>query len=92
MTTKAGRTRKPTQTAQSLPNGHGSARPPRNNRRLKTLKPSATLGDIARGTGLNVEHVSRIFNKKRTPRLKTAARIAEYLGVSIDRLYAALTA
>lgn len=86
----------PSGNASGNANGNGShariLRPPRTNRRLKRLKPGATLGDVARGTGLNVEHVSRIFNGKRMPRLKTAARIAAHLEITIDQLYRSLTA
>lgn len=35
-------------------------------------------------------HISRVFNAKRTPSLVTAKRIAHFLGISLDRLFAIL--
>lgn len=45
-----------------------------------------TISDVARGTGLHLTHVSRIFNGKRKPSLAAAKKIADYLHVSLDRL------
>lgn len=45
-----------------------------------------TLSDIARGADLSLSHVSRVFSRKRTPSLKTASRIAEYLSITVDDL------
>jgi len=45
---------------------------------------------VARETGTDLAHISRIFNKKATPSLVLASRIARVLGVSIDHLCAAL--
>lgn len=41
------------------------------------------LSDVARGTGISVSHVSRIFNGLRTPSLDVAETIAKYLGVGL---------
>lgn len=41
------------------------------------------LSDLARGTGISVSHVSRIFNGLRTPSLDVAETIAKYLGVGL---------
>lgn len=43
---------------------------------------------IARGTGLHVTYVCRIFNKRRTFSVTTAEKIAGYLGLSVDRFLA----
>lgn len=67
-------------------------RPPKNNERLQLIAPTATLGAIARGTGLNVEHVSRIFNRKRTPSLRSAVKIAKFLQIPVEKLHEALSA
>lgn len=53
------------------------------------------LTEIARGTGLTLGHVSRVFNpdpaRCRTPSLHTASKIAGYIGVTVDELYSMLT-
>lgn len=64
--------------------------PPLVNSRLNQLKPGVTLGEVARATDLNVEHVSRIFNKHRKPSIRAAGRIALFLGVTVERLLEAL--
>lgn len=42
------------------------------------------LSDVARGTGISVSHVSRIFSGLRTPSLDVAEAIAKYLGVGLN--------
>ncbi len=42
------------------------------------------LSDVARGTGISVSHVSRIFSGLRTPSLDVAETIAKYLGVDLS--------
>lgn len=68
-------------------NGH---LPPTVNFRLEKLAKGRTLGEIARGTGYKVEHISRIFNLKRTPSMRTAVAICAFLGVTLDDLAAVL--
>lgn len=41
-------------------------------------------GEISRGTGLSLSHVSRVFSGARKPSLTTLKRLAAYLGVNID--------
>lgn len=59
-------------------------RPPRQ-QRVRTLGDfeRLNLSDVARGTGISVSHVSRIFNGLRTPSLDVAETIAKYLGVGL---------
>jgi len=45
---------------------------------------------VARLTGTDLAHISRIFSKKATPSLVLATRIARVLGVSMDSLCEAL--
>lgn len=45
-----------------------------------------TLGAISRGTGITRPHVTRIFNGQRKPTIKTAEKIAGFMGVSMDTL------
>ena len=45
---------------------------------------------VARETGTDLAHISRIFNRKATPSLVLAVRIARVLDVSVDHLCAAL--
>ena len=45
---------------------------------------------VARDTGTDLAHISRIFSKKSTPSLVLATRIARVLDVSVDHLCAAL--
>lgn len=42
---------------------------------------------VARGTGLSRTYVSRIFSGQRNPSIDTCARLAAYLGVTIDEFY-----
>jgi transcriptional regulator with XRE-family HTH domain len=46
------------------------------------------LGEIARATKISKSQLSRIFNKKRQPSLDSVSKIAAYLGLSIDTLFA----
>lgn len=48
------------------------------------------LSDVARGTGVSVAHVSRIFSGLRTPSLDVAEKIAKYLGVGLSEFTAFL--
>lgn len=59
-------------------------RPPRQ-QRVRTMADfnNLNLSDVARGTGISVSHVSRIFNGLRTPSLDVAETIAKYLGVGL---------
>lgn len=41
---------------------------------------------VARETGTDLAHISRIFSRKSTPSLVLATRIARVLGVSMDEL------
>lgn len=50
---------------------------------LEDLKVSR--GDIARGTGISLSMVSRIFSGKRAPGTGNEAKIAAYLGMRLDR-------
>lgn len=45
-----------------------------------------SLGEIARGSGITRPHVTRIFNGKRELSLRSAQKLASFLGVSIDSL------
>lgn len=50
-----------------------------------------SLSDISRGTGLSLSHISRVFNVNRKPSMDAASAIANYLGITIDTLYAELS-
>lgn len=41
---------------------------------------------IAKDTGINLAHVSRIFSRQSTPSFKTACDIADSMGCSLDDL------
>lgn len=43
-------------------------------------------GDIARGTGLSMSHVSRILSGRRVPSLRTARLLSRYFGIGLDDL------
>lgn len=58
--------------------------------RLRKLAPFATVGEVAKGTGLTRDFISRIFNQRRSASIRTIGKIASYLGVSMDRLLAVL--
>ena len=42
--------------------------------------------ELARGTGVNLAHISLVLRGKRTPSLPVARRLAGVLGVSLDEL------
>ena len=44
----------------------------------------------ARALRVDVAHISRVLNGKRNPSLKLAKKMADYLHVSLDQLYAAV--
>ena len=39
-------------------------------------------GELSRGTGISLSHISRIFSGKRAPSMKAIEKIAEYTGLS----------
>lgn len=41
---------------------------------------------MSRALGTDLAHISRIFSGQRKPSFKLAARIAEYMGISLDEL------
>lgn len=47
--------------------------------------------ELARATGIDVAHISRIFSGKANPSLALAVRIAEHLEISLDELSGALS-
>lgn len=49
-----------------------------------------TLTDIARGSGTHVSQISRVFNCTRGLSLDRAARIAAYMGLTLDAFYSLL--
>lgn len=51
-----------------------------------------TQGEIARGTGLSVSHVCKVLGGKRGMSMRTAEKIAGYLGMSIEQLNRAVSA
>jgi len=62
-----------------------SARLGKNLRQIRTQK-GMTQGDIVRALGVSRSFVSNIENGKTNPTLSTIKRIADALGVSVDRL------
>jgi transcriptional regulator with XRE-family HTH domain len=58
-------------------------------RSLRSLRAGVSVGDVARGTGLSPSHLSRVFNGRRTPSMRTALKIALFVGCTIDELYLA---
>lgn len=40
-------------------------------------------GEISRGTGLSLSHVSRIYSGRRSPSLSTIRKIAEFAGLEV---------
>jgi hypothetical protein len=50
-----------------------------------------SYNNIARACDLDVTFVCRIFTRKRRASVKTLAKIASYLGVTMDRLNLVLT-
>lgn len=69
---------------------HRHILPPTTPRALLLLDNTATLGRVSNGTGLSAAYLSKIFNGKRVPSLTVAARLASYIGCSIDKLYITL--
>lgn len=64
-------------------------------RKLQSLPPrirtrvdynSLNLSDIARGTGISISHINRVFNGNRTPSLQKLRDIAAYLKVDLTEL------
>ena len=64
-------------------------------RKLQSLPPristrvdydSLNLSDVARGTGISISHVNRVFNGNRTPSLPNLRKIAAYLKVDLTEL------
>lgn len=49
-----------------------------------------TYYDIARGTELHVTFINRVFNRHRRMSMKSAEKVAAYIGCSIDALNALL--
>ena len=45
---------------------------------------------LAKAVKVDLAHISRIFSGKRSPSLDLARRIADYMGVSLDKLQAFL--
>lgn len=62
-----------------------SARLGKNLKQIRTQK-GMTQGDIVRALGVSRSFVSNIENGKTNPTLSTIKRIADALGVSVDRL------
>ena len=62
-----------------------SARLGKNLKQIRTQK-GMTQGDIVRTLGVSRSFVSNIENGKTNPTLSTIKRIADALGVSVDRL------
>ena len=56
-----------------------------NLKRIRTKK-DISQGDIARTLKVNKSHISNIENGKSNPTLKTIAKLAKALGVSIEEL------
>jgi transcriptional regulator with XRE-family HTH domain len=48
--------------------------------------------EMSRQLGMDVAHVSRVLTGKRNPSIHTAAKMAEYLGLPLDKFYALITA
>ena len=47
---------------------------------------SLNLSDVARGTGISISHINRVFNGNRTPSLPVLRKIAQYLKVDLTEL------
>lgn len=43
-------------------------------------------GEIARGTGLSLSHVSRIFSGERNPSLNTVRKVAQFINIPLEQL------
>lgn len=57
---------------------------------MQVLSIDCSLSEISRGTGMTLGHISRVMSGQRMPSLSVASQIAVYLGVSVDRLTAAI--
>lgn len=66
------------QQDQDVTDAHGPGKP------TYVLGTTHTLSDVARGTGLSLSYVSRVFSGKRTPRVKAVRSIAAYLGIPLE--------
>ncbi len=64
-------------------------------RNLRTLPPrirtrvdydGLNLSDVARGTGISISHINRVFNGNRTPSLPVLRKVAKYLNVDLTEL------
>lgn len=65
--------------------------PPSHRRKLpRGIPENICLGELGRKVGISVTHVSKIFSGDRRPSLPVAAKIAKYLGMSIDKFYGIL--
>jgi transcriptional regulator with XRE-family HTH domain len=51
-------------------------------------EPRGSISEIARGTGLSPSYVSLILAGHRLSSVASFARLAAYLGISMDRLWA----
>ena len=54
--------------------------------RAREVAASVNRSQVARDTGINISHVSRIFSGQVLPSLPTACVIADYLGWTVDYL------
>ena len=57
---------------------------------LRELAPGVSLRQLAKRTGLRLEHLSRIVNGRRGLTLENAARIALALDCTIEQVHQAL--
>lgn len=58
-----------------------------NNKPNKPNKPTdINRSDLARATGIDIAHISRIFNGKSRPSLGLALKIANHLGMTVEEL------
>lgn len=57
---------------------------------LELKRPTASLTDMAKQTGIPLETLSRFFNRRRKPSFQQAKKISDYLKVSLDDLSDAL--
>jgi transcriptional regulator with XRE-family HTH domain len=48
--------------------------------------------ELARAVGVDVAHISRIFSGKSNPSLDLASKIAQHLGITLDRLFSIIQA
>ena len=48
------------------------------------------MSEIARRSGCHLTHISRILSGDRTPSLPMARKIADAMGISLDRLWSML--